>query len=232
VRRLFGRFATDRQTPTESDQSDIEARAELLAPVAESFGRAIRHFGPINRGVGWKSPDGHQLRFDVLAGVFGPEAENGGLIVNDLGCGYGAFFDFLKDRPALRGGRYYGYDISEDMLITARDRIDDPRASFEFASRAAHSADYSFVCGSYNIKMYASDEEWRTFIETSLLELWSKTKVALAYNMMSTYGEPLENTIYYADPAVFFDFCMHNLSPNVTLLHDYSLPEWTMFVYR
>jgi len=33
-----------------------------------------------------------------------------------------------------------------------------------------------------------------------------------------------------ADPRPFFDFCMRELSPNVTLLHDYPLQEWTILV--
>lgn len=215
-----------------SNTAAAEDIPELLGPVADSFTRAVRHFGPMNRGVGWKSAEGHKLRMQILTEVFGPEAADGHMIVNDLGCGYGAFFDMLKDHPALKGGAYIGYDISETMLTLARERIRDPRASFEFGHHATHRADYSFVCGTYNIRMHADDEEWEALMEEGLRDLWSKTDVALAFNMMSSYGEHVERTIYYADPARFFDFCMRELSPRVTLLHDYSLPEWTMFVYR
>jgi SAM-dependent methyltransferase len=214
------------------EQTAAQDMPELLGPVADSFTRVVRHFGPVNRGVGWKSAEGHQLRMQILTELFGPETDDGGIIVNDLGCGYGAFFDVLKNHPALRDGAYIGYDIAETMLTFARERIDDPRASFVFGHRATERADYSFVCGTYNIRMYATDREWETFIEDSLSDLWSKTDVALGFNMMSSYGECPERTIYYADPARFFDFCMRELSPRVTLLHDYSLPEWTMFVYR
>jgi len=216
----------------ETDIAEAQDIPELLGPVADSFTRVVRHFGPMNRGVGWKSAEGHRLRMQIMTEVFGPEAADGHVIVNDLGCGYGAFFEALKDHPAMRGGAYFGYDIVENMLTLARERIDDPRAHFVFGHRATQRADYSFVCGTYNIRMYATDDEWEKFIEDSLKDLWSKTDVALAFNMMSSYGECPERTIYYADPAKFFDFCMRELSPRVTLLHDYSLPEWTMFVYR
>ena len=205
---------------------------DLLDPVAESFGRVIRHFGPMHRGVGWRSPDGHRLRFQILSEIFATEADLGHIIVNDLGCGYGAYFDFLKDLPAFAGGHYLGYDISPHMLDACRKRIKDPTASFIQSHRATETADYSFVCGSYNIKMHADDAEWLALIEHSLMDLWSMTKTGLAFNMMSNYKPPREPTIYYADPKHFFDFCMKNLSDKVTLLHDYSLPEWSIFILR
>ena len=34
----------------------------------------------------------------------------------------------------------------------------------------------------------------------------------------------------YGDPCAFFQFCKREISPDVTLLHDYPLYEWTMLV--
>ena len=82
------------------------------------------------------------------------------------------------------------------------------------------------------MRIDASDEDWRTLVQSSLRQLWSRTRKGLAFNMLSHYDRFRQADLYYGDPCVFFDFCVRSLSPNVTLLHDYPLKEWTIFVRR
>jgi len=69
-------------------------------------------------------------------------------------------------------------------------------------------------------------------VQASLAHLWTVSRKGLAFNMLSIYGNKRIRDLYYADPRPFFDFCMRELSPNVTLLHDYPLQEWTILVRR
>jgi SAM-dependent methyltransferase len=186
----------------------------------------------MHRGVGWKRADDHEFRFRLLGAILADAGTRAGVVINDLGCGYGALFDAFRDIPCLAGGRYLGYDINPRMLMAARARIDDPRARFIESFAATETADFSFVSGTYNIKMRADEETWLAYVEASLLDLWEKTRLGLAFNMMSSRGTARENTLYYADPLHFLAFCQDRLSPRVQLRHDYHLPEFTIFVYR
>jgi hypothetical protein len=49
---------------------------------------------------------------------------------------------------------------------------------------------------------------------------------------LSTYVHWKAENLYYADPFMFFDFCKRNISPYVSLLHDYPLFEWTLLVRK
>ena len=53
----------------------------------------------------------------------------GGITITDYGCGYGAFFHYLKDRPVMMDSRYIGIDISEAMLVEAENHTRDPRVN-------------------------------------------------------------------------------------------------------
>ena len=130
------------------------------------------------------------------------------------------------------GGQYYGYDISEDMVKTAQEKIQDSRASFERNMIASKRADYSIVSGTFNMKMDSDPNYWLDYIKESLIQLWRTTERGLAFNMLSSYEKHKQFGLYYADPSFFFEFCMQNLSKNVTLLHDYQLVEWAIFVHR
>ncbi len=210
----------------------LKRAPELLAPIAVLYSHRLAQFGTKPRGVFWKNAEGQQLRFDILSGVFDSDADKGGVSLNDLGCGYGALFTHLKDQASMQDSRYYGYDISEDMITRAKEEIEDPRANFIHSLVPTRDADYSVASGTYNMRMDIGDEEWGEYVRASLTHLWSRSRKAMAFNMLSTYGGNRLSDLYYADPRPYFDFCMRNLSRNIILFHDYSLDEWTMFVRR
>lgn len=209
----------------------------MRGPPADSFGQldAIRRVyrgyleehGATSAGVGWPQADAHRLRFDKLASVFGPSPER--LSINDLGAGWGALFPYLVER-GFDVERYVGYEVSPEMLAAARATVTDSRATFVEASTVTQDADYSVVCGTFNVKCDADDDDWLEYVLHSLRALAERSKRGLAFNMMSTYVDWRNEILYYADPGFFFDFCKRELSPSVALLHDYPLWEWTMVV--
>lgn len=212
---------------------DIREAAVRLAPIAVLYDLRLRQHGTTARGVYWRNEEGQRLRFEVLLGVVDLADEKGGITVNDLGCGYGAFFDHIAPLPFMRGSRYVGYDISEGMVREAAHRIDDPRATFQQALRATQEADYSFVSGTYNMKLDERDRDWAHYVEESLKDLWGRTRKGLAFNMLcATTKARKERDLFYADWRVFRDFCTSELSPHVTVVRDYPLAEWTMYVHR
>lgn len=214
--------------------NDILKKAPAAyAPVAAVFAHRVREYGTQPHGVFWRTGDGQKMRFDILLQIMELEdLERPGATFNDLGCGYGALFNHIKDMPFMKGGRYVGYDICEDMVSVARRHVPDPRAAFIQSMVATREADYSIVSGTFNMRIDVPDDEWLEIVEANIAQLWSKTRKAMAFNMLSSYDKHRQGDLYYADPSAFFDFCMRQLSPSVTLLHDYPLKEWTIFVRR
>jgi hypothetical protein len=203
----------------------------LLAPIAVHYGAALRTYGAQPRGVFWRDTKGQRLRFEQLIGILDEDDWKGGLILNDLGCGYGAMFDFLADLPFMKDGRYQGYDITEEMVACCSQRITDPRASFEQSLRATKMADYSFVSGTYNLRLDIPDDKWMDHIQRSLVDLATVSRKGLAFNMLGAdRSKRRQKTLYYARPEPFYDFCLRVISPHVTLVTDYPLAEWTIWV--
>lgn len=207
--------------------------ARILAPIARHFAEALALYGTTPPGVLWRNVEGQRLRFEKLAGIFDAADLRGGLVVNDLGCGYGAMFEYLRESPALAGGRYWGYDISAEMLAAARARIHDPRAGFVRSHRALHPADYALISGTYNLLLDTDEGPWVDYIRASLVDTWAACRKGLAFNMLrpDRAKAPLA-TLYYTDPQPFLDFCQRRLAPDVTLVEGYPLAEWTMWVRR
>ena len=216
--------------------SDPLKRApKILAPVAVLYDMRLKRFGARPEGVFWLDEDGQRLRFDILSRII--EGAGGSVTVNDLGCGYGAFFRYLKDRPDMKDGLYLGYDISESMVEKAKRLNDDPRAKFVQGLIATWRADYSFASGTYNMRMDTDPDEWAEYVRASLVQLWSASGRGLAFNMLADEdairrGKPRQDDLYYARSGEYLDFCRRQLSPHSTLIEDYPLAEWTIQVTR
>lgn len=205
----------------------------LLDPVARTFSLGIKAFGAHHKALAWHDAERMQRRFDIFAGLVMDIPEDRPIIVNDHGCGYGAMFDSFKHLNAMKRGRYIGYDISPDMIAEARKRVIDPRAEFVVSHVATEVADYSFVSGTWNMKMWASDSDWRDLVYENLRDLWARTRIGLGFNMLSIDNPHREETLYYADPVHMLDFCSRELAPKMVRRVDRLEPrEFVVFLMR
>lgn len=200
---------------------------EALRGVGDLYTSNIGKHGVDPAAVGWRDRETHELRFDKLAQVLSRGEEP--FTVNDHGCGYGALFEYLVAQ-GLPVSAYCGTDISAEMLAAARERVPDPRAEFVEAPLPPAAADYTFVSGTFNVRLGASDDAWERYVKETLVALAARSRRGLAFNLLTTYVDWRADDLFYADPARFFDFCRTELSRYVTLLHDYPLYEWTMLV--
>ena len=204
----------------------------FLGPVAVIYEKRFERYGANPRGVYWRNAERQQLRFEVLAGILDDLAGSATITVNDLGCGYGAFFPFLTALPGIRIARFIGYDIAEGIVEAARQRQPDPRAEFVQSMVATHVADYSFASGTFNMKDTADERMWSRYVKASLEHLWSRTRKGLAFNMLSRADRHKQRGLYYADANDYLDFCRRALSPRVSLRDNLPLADWTLYVRR
>lgn len=204
--------------------------SDALAGVEALYTANLAEHGTSSASVGWPDADAQRLRFDKLAYVIAVDPPAEPITVNDWGCGYGAMFRYLDERPDVRLAGYNGYDISADMLAAARAYVDDPRATWMEGGDVTETADFSFVSGTFNVRMEASDEAWQGYIERTLQLLAERSRTGFAFNLLTSYVDWRKDDLFYADPAHFFTFCRENISRYVTLLHDYPLYEWTIAV--
>ena len=204
----------------------------LLKPVNLVFSQAVKKHGSKPKSVAWSSEEKQLRRFQIFAGLFSLIPPGTGFSINDLGCGYGAMFAAYKDLPEFKNGSYFGYDISAEMLVEAKRQLEDPRASWIQNHQATEEADFSFVSGTYNLNMNADGEQWRLYVVTNLLQLWSKTRLGLGFNMLSKHSPKRQNTLYYADPEHFFAFCAENMRGRVKMVNRLEPEEFVIFVLR
>lgn len=205
-------------------------KIDLLTEVAQYYSTKLAEYGETPRGVDWNGEDGQKLRFEQLCKII--ETENT-FSINDLGCGYGALYDFLVSKK--KSFSYLGVDVSKEMIRAAEERYEGfPEARFAISNEPDQVADFGVASGIFNVRMGRSDDEWRIYLETTLDLLDRTSRSGFAFNCLTTYSDKnkMHDYLYYADPCALFDFCKRRYSRNVALLHDYDLYEFTILVRK
>ena len=203
---------------------------KTLDGIRDLYEGNLAEHGATSKSVGWPDEGSQLLRFERLARVIDRDAA--GFTVNDWGCGYGAMFDYLNRGFDAQLLRYTGYDISAEMLGAAKARLADARAAFVQGPEVTSDADYTFVSGTFNVKLQASDAEWDAYVKRQLETMYLRSRRGLAFNLLTSYVDWKAENLFYADPRDYFDFCKTKLSRFVSLHHDARLYEWTMLVTR
>lgn len=204
---------------------------KLLKEVADYYGGKLLQHGETAKGVDWNGESSQHARFEELCRLINGAAT---FSVNDLGCGYGAMKDFLRQRYGDMFN-YCGIDVSAEMIAAAQRRHDgDARARFVCMGAPDQTADFGIASGIFNVRQQRPDAEWREYIENTLDELDRTSLRGFAFNCLTSYSdeEKKRSHLFYADPLYFFDLCKRRYSRNVALLHDYELYEFTILVKK
>jgi SAM-dependent methyltransferase len=206
-----------------------KTKALDLSEIADLYTGNIHQHGVASKAVGWPDAQSHALRFKSLSYLLPSGGKE--FSVNDLGCGYGAYLEYLNDE-GYPVSFFRGYEISDAMLEEARRRNYVANAEWMSGARLDKAADYSLASGIFNVRLENDEETWREYVLNTLNNLHEFSRLGFAFNLLSTYVDWREDHLYYGDPLFYFDYCKRHFAKPVTLLHDYPLWEWTLIVRR
>lgn len=203
---------------------------DILTGVADYYSVKLAEHGETARGVDWNGEESQVLRFEQLCKVI--DRPNG-FSLNDLGCGYGALYDYLNSH--YQECAYNGWDVSGDMIRAAKHRYASiPNAHFAVAAEPTSTKDYGIASGIFNVRLGHSDAQWREYIQAMLDILDRTSKRGFSFNCLTSYSDAdkMRDYLFYADPCELFDLCKRRYSRHVALLHDYGLYEFTILVRK
>jgi SAM-dependent methyltransferase len=191
----------------------------------------VRRHGDAPEGAQYADRETQERRMAVLCEIGVAKDSK----VLDFGCGTGQLLSYLQ-RSLGYEGEYVGYDVSPAAIELARSA--HPAGRFEVRNvleqPAEEKFDYVLVSGVFN--NHVSDN--RGFFEAISRRLMAQAGVGYAFNMLSRFVDFFDDGLYYEDPLHAFRFCKEQLSPLVTLRHDYvvrpeSIPfEFSIYVHR
>lgn len=203
----------------------------ILRDVERYYSAKVRRHGPSALGVDWNSPMSQRLRFVQLLKVVDWSAAP--LALHDLGCGYGALLDHLRDRHPGASLRYLGSDLSRPMIEHARSLWSSHRhARFEIASPAMPQADYTIASGIFNVCLGHPEAQWKHHVAATLAQMRAASRLGFAVNFMTprTLVErpAAVGQLYAVAPEYWMAYCSERLRCEVQCVQNYGLNEFTL----
>ncbi len=226
---------------------DLTSNSDLIPNVVQYYNQKLHQYGPVPRGVDWNGEPSQKLRFQQFTNLLRSpstvstvnrntetQANDHTVSVLDYGCGYGAYYEFLQQQNLPFLIRYFGYDISEEMIFESQKRFNKLKGRFMTSIKELDSYDYSVASGVFNVKLESETERWERYIQETLQHIWEISSSGFAFNMLTAFSDEdrKRTALYYGNPSWWLGYCMKTFSRHCALLHDYGLYEFTLFVRR
>jgi SAM-dependent methyltransferase len=175
--------------------------------------------------VGWQTAESQRIRFEALAGVGSLE----GTKILDVGCGLGAFWDYLKRQKTAVD--YTGVDLFPNVIREAK-RM-NPDARFEARNLIRQpfmprSFDFSFLSGVFNVKVRDNLEYMRVLLASVL----KQTKKAVAFNLLNAEAGLIESNRFMMTPRDLVAWGRRLNVSRVHLIDHYHHLDLTLFLYK
>jgi SAM-dependent methyltransferase len=182
------------------------------------YKRLYSQHGDSPETVRYSSKESQYARFDSLIGI----ANLSGQRLLDFGCGLGHFSEYLIHKK-IKPLKFTGVDIIPEFLEKNKQKF--PNNSFILPSQIAQeNYDYGIISGVFNDKSNKSRDFWKK----TIIEVFKHCEKGIAFNMMSTYVEYEDKNLFYEKPEYVFSYIKRNLTPFVTLRHDFQTKENTI----
>ena len=167
--------------------------------------------------------EGQRLRFGVLLDALG---ESHQATILDVGCGYGAFKDFLIENGRW-SAEYTGVDLCAGMVERALGLRPNTRFSVRDIRTQPFGKPFDFVVASGIFQL----DLGKTYMREMLDALWTHTGRRLAFNMLSKCADAKTKGEAYHDPGEILRLCL-KLSASVILRHEYRKNDFTVIMSR
>jgi hypothetical protein len=204
----------------------------LNESIKQHYERLFKQHGKSHSAVQYSSKESQVKRFEILL-----EISDDIQSITDMGCGLADMLPLVRKK--FGHIPYHGYDFVEEFIQNAKKVYKEDINAFFYLCDINKEipktrSDFVVLSGMLNNKI--DDNE--TFTKTVLNAMWQGANKGIAFNALTSYVDYKDEHLHYHDALAIFDYCKRNLSPYVTLKHDYdvkqhSIPfEFTIFVYK
>ncbi len=201
------------------------------------FRNKFLEFGDTPKGVDWKDHEAQYVSFDYIMTTirsFYPNLES--FSIRELGCGYGAFLEYLTVINGKAHIEYFGVDLVNEMIQKAKmtyPEIADHFFAGDFKDfKFEKTVDFIISSGVFNLRGDYNDEQFAAHILHTVELMFEQSRLGIVLNMMTPAPDFKDPKLFYPSLDIFFNFIYKKLSRKVTITTSYPLWEITIGVFK
>ena len=159
--------------------------------------------GPAPKGVFWRNQSTQIARFDALLDLVTTVTPAANPSIADIGCGYGAMFEFLQKTPRYKRFHYIGVDINRAMIDSCKQRCPAQKQLFFVGKQPPLHVDFCVFSGTFNLCHTMDTSLWHDYIFANLQSCWQRSRYGLVLNLLCAPQTQIKNQIFYAERQTF-----------------------------
>ncbi|MES2142229.1 MAG: class I SAM-dependent methyltransferase [Pseudomonadota bacterium] len=198
--------------------------------LANHYRKTFYEHGPTPKGVDWKDYETSLIRYNQMFKLFLNTHTK--IEVLDLGCGYGAFLEFLKIKKIKFN--YFGIDVVAQMIDYAKKKYSEKefKCIDIFDMPLNKKFDYIVCNGILTQKLDVRLNDMNFFLKKIIRRMFNLSTIGICFNVMSTHVNFFSPNLYYKSPSEMLFYCLSEITSKVRIDHSYGLYEYSVYLYK
>ena len=181
--------------------------------IKSAYTRRFREKGAHAEGVFWSSRVSQTARIEQVLANMKAEFGSTSFCLADIGCGYGALFNYIRSKPAWYQIEYSGVDITPEMVRYCKRQYPAHKNRFSLGRLPKHPVDFAVFIGTFNLCHTDNYQLWEDYILRQLAASWTRVRYGLILNITSFETSKISNHIFYVNPHAFADKLASQFGP-------------------
>ena len=204
----------------------------LNKEISNIYNKRFDTFNNTPKGVFWNSKLSQDLRLNIILDKILQNAKSDEFSIADIGCGYGRFYEILKERNLDDKVKYYGFDINQKIINFCKNNKDFVNVKFEISALPFDDTDYIVMSGTYNLTPTNDISLWEDYIIKNLTNNWKFVRKAMIFNCLIKEKRKIEKKLYYTELSWIQKICERNFCDPEIIKHNLLKDDITIILKK
>ncbi len=175
--------------------------------INNSYTNRLMKYGYIPQGLFWKNSFTQIHRFELIITALNKYYNLKKFSICDIGCGYGKFFEFLRNKLNKSTFQYQGCDLNNELIDHCTKSYSNKNCKFYKSSLPKGIVDFSIMSGTFNLSVTDDIKIWEKYILKNLTNIWKRTNKIMAFNLLHKNKTKINQGLYYTNKNWIKNIC-------------------------
>ena len=199
--------------------------------INNSYTNRLMKYGNSPQGLFWKNSFTQIHRFELIITALNKYYNLKKFTICDIGCGYGKFLEFLRNRLNKSTFQYQGCDLNNKLIDHCTKIYSDKNCKFYKKSSPQGMVDFSVMSGTFNLSVTSDINIWEKYILKNLTNIWKQTNKIMAFNLLHQNEKKIKQGLYYTNKKWIKKICEQNFG-KTEFIFSSVLPEDILIIIK
>ena len=204
----------------------------LNKQISNIYNKRFDNYNNTPKGVFWNNKLSQDLRLNIILDKILQNTKNEKTSIADVGCGYGRFYEIIKERNLDNKVQYYGFDINQKLINFCKNNKDFKSVKFAISPFPFNDTDYVVMSGTYNLTPTNNISLWEDYIIKNLTSNWKLVQKAMIFNCLIKEKRKIEKKLYYTELSWIQKICERNFCDPEVIKHNLLKDDITIILKK